>query len=249
MANLDIIKIGGSLIYTKKGNIRKARLKKLFQIFRKNKRNQIIIVGCGKKQHDIVFKYNLTDKPKRKHGKIIHFERRVLDFQIENEFATKKLLEIANIGNFCGIRPADLFIKNGKLDGWGIVHFNECLFKSIKCPLTAGGVIPDEHFVVSAISSDTIAAYLAKYYSAKRLVLLTDVPGVYSNFKTKKILHKISYSDHDRRVIDGGMKDKLRRIQPAVLSNVPVLITSGIDFKTASKVILDKQKIGTMVIP
>ena len=231
--NLIIIKIGGSVIFDKKDHIREQVLTRLFETFSINSNPKIVIIGCGKLLHDITYKCNLTDIPEIKSGKVVSQNKRIDGFfQLYVEIA-KNLKEVIKLfptnARPLLLHPINLFIKSslGNKNKHEIAWFNKRVFEKISYPITSGGIVFDKKIIFSAISSDTIASYLAIKYKAKKIIMISNVDGVLENLNKNKLIKTVRLRNLDKYQISGGMFDKLRRIKPAILAKIPVQIVNG----------------------
>jgi len=249
-----VVKIGGSVIYDKNKNRVRYELiyDLLHRIYHHHRGKKIIVFGCGDKFHKYVYNNDLTDKP-------IDPEKN-LPKRIEAFFIIyKKIDHFLNLLNNCfrrmytPLHPAHLFIKNSiGSSSHEIIWFNKSLFGSVENPITSGGVVLDRKLLFSAISSDTIAAYLATVCTASKLILVSDVDGVYSSPHNGYLLHTVSISEiikNKKYHIEGGMYDKLRRISFAVCKKIPTYIINGYAPERIEKIIQGEQTISTRIIP
>jgi acetylglutamate kinase len=114
-------------------------------------------------------------------------------------------------------------------------------------------VAPDVDGVVHNVNADTAAAALAVALKASKLVMLTDVEGLYSNWPEKSsLLSKISVSALDAMLpsLESGMVPKMEGCLRAVRGGVAA--AHVIDGRTPHAVLLEivtTQGIGTMVVP
>ena len=99
--------------------------------------------------------------------------------------------------------------------------------------LTGSGLIPviapvgqDEHGQTFNINADTVAGAIAAALGAKRLLMLTDVPGVLDG--EKKLMPDLTVADVARHiesgVISGGMIPKVETCVSAVLGGVKAAV-------------------------
>jgi isopentenyl phosphate kinase len=255
--NIDIIKIGGSVLIEETGRIRTKICKEIFDILRQSSNPKIIIIGCGKKLHDLTIELNLTDKPKITKFGIEGMNERAANFFKLNSFIENNIKSVKKIAKdgVVPILPAALFVKasTGSYDNNEIALFNngpiDIALSGKSIPLTSGGIVLDQNVLVSAISSDTIATYLALEYNVRRLILLTDVEGIYENPNSDKCIKSISLKKMLNYRIDGGMRDKLRRIKPAVEKDIHVHILSGLQPECVAEFFIkQKTKKGTRVV-
>lgn len=229
-----VIKIGGSIILNRKNCLRETLIKDLFKIFSISNTRKIIVVGCGDDLHRLTYYYNLTDKPEMRDGEVLDMNKRIEGFFELYQSVERNLSAIVNLipPRFQkpeAIHPAKLFIKGskGSVKSHEIIWFNRKLFEKSQYLLTNGGIVLDENILISAISSDTIAAYSATVCRADRMFLLSDVDGVYTDPTEGKLLKTVSLSEIQNYKINGGMKDKLRRIKLAINEKIPTFIING----------------------
>ena len=247
MTDLDVIKIGGSLIFGKEDEIKLDTTDNIFKSLGSHPKEKIVVTGCGESFHDLVLKYNLTDTPKtynpeeREKGAIE--VGRVLQNKIsEIEEIAKPYMRVSSFV------PSNLFEKesHGRKDIHEIVKFKRDFLDETRnlgiTPLISGGIAPDRVLGHSAMSSDTIAAYLGLAYDADRILLLTDVDGVY---KSKKLLKKVRATNYAN--FENGMGDKLRRIRFAT-ANRKVYIANGNNVENLDKILSEDKGIFTKVL-
>ena len=103
---------------------------------------------------------------------------------------------------------------------------------SYEVPIISGGIVPDRTLNYSAVSSDTIAAYLGEAYDSKRVILLTDVDGVYDH--DSKLIKEVKSSEYAK--YKGGMGDKIRRVGFAA-KNRKVYIANGNNLENLGRII------------
>ncbi|WP_431958136.1 acetylglutamate kinase [Nocardia lijiangensis] len=114
-------------------------------------------------------------------------------------------------------------------------------------------IAPDADGVVHNINADTAAAALAEGIGAEKLVVLTDVEGLYTDWPDRSSL--TSRIDADELVallpsLDAGMVPKMEACLRAVLGGVPT--AHVIDGRVPHSVLLELftgEGIGTMVTP
>jgi acetylglutamate kinase len=114
-------------------------------------------------------------------------------------------------------------------------------------------VAPDEHGVVHNINSDTAAAAIAEALHAAKLVILTDVEGLYADWPDESsLISRISADALATLLPDlaSGMVPKMEGALRAVRGGVPA--AHIIDGRRAHAILLEivtEQGIGTMVVP
>jgi acetylglutamate kinase len=114
-------------------------------------------------------------------------------------------------------------------------------------------VAPDADGVVHNVNADTAAAALAVALRAQKLVMLTDVEGLYKNWPDKSSLVSRIRADELAEVLPGlasGMVPKMEACLRAVRGQVPS--AHVIDGRLAHSVLLEvftSKGVGTMVLP
>ncbi|MFE3261371.1 acetylglutamate kinase [Nocardia sp. NPDC059091] len=114
-------------------------------------------------------------------------------------------------------------------------------------------IAPDADGVVHNINADTAAAALAQGIGAEKLVILTDVEGLYTNWPDRSSLTSRIDTDELAKLLpslDEGMVPKMEACLRAVAGGVPT--AHVIDGRVAHSVLLELftgEGIGTMVTP
>ncbi|MEU6583623.1 acetylglutamate kinase [Nocardia sp. NPDC046763] len=114
-------------------------------------------------------------------------------------------------------------------------------------------IAPDADGVVHNINADTAAAALAQGIGAEKLVILTDVEGLYTNWPDRSSLTSRIDTDELAKLLpslDEGMVPKMEACLRAVECGVPT--AHVIDGRVAHSVLLELftgEGIGTMVTP
>jgi acetylglutamate kinase len=114
-------------------------------------------------------------------------------------------------------------------------------------------VAPDADGVVHNVNADTAASALAVALGARKLVVLTDVPGLYTNWPdTSSLTSEISADDLDKLMpsLESGMVPKMEACLRAVRGGVPA--AHVVDGRVAHSILLEvftSEGFGTMVTP
>jgi acetylglutamate kinase len=115
------------------------------------------------------------------------------------------------------------------------------------------GLAPDTDGVVHNINADTAAAALAVALGAGKLVVLTDVEGLYADWPDRSSLLSQVTVDQLEKLLPGlsaGMVPKMEACLRAVRGGVPR--AHVIDGRVAHSVLLEvftTEGVGTMVLP
>jgi acetylglutamate kinase len=114
------------------------------------------------------------------------------------------------------------------------------------------GLAPDADGIVHNINADTAAAALAVALGAEKLVMLTDVEGLYTDWPDRSSLLSEVTADQLERLLPGlsaGMVPKMEACLRAVRGGVPQ--AHVIDGRVAHSVLLEvftTEGVGTMVL-
>jgi acetylglutamate kinase len=114
-------------------------------------------------------------------------------------------------------------------------------------------VAPDAGGVVHNVNADTAAAALAEALGARKLVVLTDVPGLYTNWPDASSLTTRIDADALEKLLpslEAGMVPKMEACLRAVRGGVPAahVVDGRVPHSTLLEV-FTSEGIGTMVVP
>jgi len=121
-----------------------------------------------------------------------------------------------------------------------------------RIPVVAS-VAPDADGVVHNVNSDTAASALAVALGARKLVVLTDVPGLYTNWPdTSSLTSKIDADALEKLLpsLESGMVPKMEACLRAVQGGVPA--AHVVDGRVPHSILLEvftSEGFGTMVTP
>jgi acetylglutamate kinase len=114
-------------------------------------------------------------------------------------------------------------------------------------------VAPDAAGVLHNVNADTAASALAVALGARKLVVLTDVPGLYPNWPdTSSLTRQINADDLEKLLpgLESGMVPKMEACLRAVRGGVPA--AHIVDGRVAHSTLLEvftSEGFGTMVVP
>lgn len=114
-------------------------------------------------------------------------------------------------------------------------------------------VAPDADGVVHNVNADTAAAALAEALGARKLVVLTDVPGLYTDWPdTSSLTSRIDADALEKLLprLEAGMVPKMEACLRAVRGGVPAahVVDGRVEHSTLLEV-FTSEGIGTMVVP
>jgi acetylglutamate kinase len=113
-------------------------------------------------------------------------------------------------------------------------------------------VAPDKDGLVHNVNADSAAAALAQALGARKLVVLTDVPGLYTDWPdTTSLVHQIEADDLEKLLprLESGMVPKMEACLRAVRGGVPAahVVDGRVPHSTLLEV-FTPEGIGTMVV-
>jgi len=232
MQNLFVIKFGGSSITKKEENkfemnyeVLEQAAKEIANVLKKNPEMKIALVcGVGSFGHTNVVKYNINNGIKtQEQEEGVKITNKDCDFvgketakAIEKEGIKTKLIPGYEV----------CLQKNKKVQSFDLEPYKKALKKGI-IPITTGAMVKDEELVWSVMSGDKTIAQLAKHLKPKKVLLGTDVDGIYTADPkidskaeliekiTKKNVQEILEKAGESKSIDvtGGMKGKLTQLK------------------------------------
>ena len=143
--------------------------------------------------------------------------------------------------------------KSKKVLSFDIEPYKKALDEKI-IPITTGIMVPDEDFKWSPMSGDTVIAQTAKQLSPTKVVMGTDVDGIFTadpkHNPNAKLIEKITNENLGEVLeqcgesasvdVTGGMKGKLEKLA-ATLNGVPAEIFSLFVEKNLENTLLGKE--------
>jgi len=244
LASLKILKLGGSAITdkTKPFSVRKDVVKRLaWEVSRAKPKNLIVVHGGGSFGHPLAKKYRLIEGFKAKS-------------QLKGFAETRRMMMILNK------TVVDAFVSQGvdavsvpplafiRTSNGRISFIDEDVLKGLLglglTPILFGDVVIDDRLGFTILSGDQIVAKLAVSLKAEKIVLASDVDGVFtSNPKTNpkaKLISKLSLSKLEETVklkstttesmvdVTGTMVGKLKEMIPPVNMGVKVFVVNAL---------------------
>lgn len=184
MAEATVVKLGGSIVTRKRGppRLRKKLLARLAREVAAVREPPLIVLhGAGSFGHPGAVRWNLSAAPaatsSRDRGRgaaVVSAEVRRLHLAV--------LHEIVRAGRSGFSVPAQSVAQNaaGRLHDLSVAPFREVLAGG-GTPVSFGDVVRDSEWGYSILSADTIAVELVRAGLARRVIFVSDVPGVISS--------------------------------------------------------------------
>ena len=263
MRPLYIIKIGGSILTDKSKTKSKFRkkivssiIKQIVEAKKPKNFNLILVHGAGAYPHFLTTKYGINDgfKGSKSAEGFVRIKNEL--FKLSNFLWEECLRQ----GLFvCGVQPsAVIFTENGQIRSFNTRLIDALLSMEI-VPILMGDDSIDSKKGISVLSGDTIVAYLAKKYKARKVIFTSDVDGIFNknpkvnkDAKLIKVINKKNIKNiledikiHNIYDASGEMKGKLQAISKD-LANYKVQIISGLKSGYLKKAILGA-RVGTLV--
>lgn len=241
MRELTILKIGGSVI-TNKGGELEARMQDMNRLAEEiksaNVSDLIIVHGGGSFGHPLAQKYSLNLGFKEENQKIgfaeTHHIMTVLNGLFMDALVWRGIPAVS-------ISPSSCIItKKGRIQ-----HFEktplEMLLKMRFLPVMYGDAVMDTELGFAILSGDQLVSYLATTFDANRVVIGVDVDGLYDNdpktAKTAKLLSHLTLKELKSLLnnlgrsaacdVTGGMMGKVNELLPVIEKGIPVMIVNA----------------------
>ncbi|MCI4372576.1 MAG: isopentenyl phosphate kinase family protein [Thermoplasmata archaeon] len=236
-----VVKLGGSVI-TRKREAERVRPKILRRLAEEvgsvSEIPMVLLHGAGSFGHPGARKFGLAKSPevgapaaRRGRGAaIVAAEVRRLHLQV--------LRELIRGGASPWSVPAANLARNrdGRLVAFDPAPFRAALASGL-VPVSFGDVVPDETWGWSILSADTIAVALAKELSARRVIFVSDVPGILapSTGRRPSLLAEVTDDVIDglRRTgggpdVTGGIRGKAEAMRAIAGAGVDAGLISGL---------------------
>ncbi len=264
MPELIILKLGGSVITKKseeKAEVNEENLKRLVREIaearRENNFRLMVVHGAGPFGHVPAKKYGL-DRGLRD------------DTQLEGFSATHQSMERLNFSvvdflrkegiNAIAYQPSTLGILKDK----GLIYFpTEVLEKLLDMnmvPVAYGDVLVDEKTGINILSGDHLVPYLARKLKADRVVIATDVHGIFNldpkKYKDAELIKEITSENvklireigtSKRTDVTGGMERKLNELLNLAKYGIESEIISALKPGILKRALLGEKGLGTLI--
>jgi isopentenyl phosphate kinase len=183
--SLVVVKLGGSVITRKQGEarIRSKVLHRLATELVVDGPPRIVLHGAGSFGHPGAARWELASPPSS--GSPVHGRARgaaIVASEVR-KLHVAVLKALVEAGGTPFSLPAAGLAANraGKLARLDAMPFRDALPRGVT-PVSFGDVVPDELWGFSILSADTIAVELARVLGARRVIFVSDVPGVFEKF-------------------------------------------------------------------
>ncbi|NMA44645.1 MAG: hypothetical protein GX950_02430 [Candidatus Diapherotrites archaeon] len=237
MKELVLLKLGGSSITKKADNkfemneeVLNNSAKEIAQALKEKEFNLILICGVGPFGHTNVKKYDLNNGIKTKNQeKGVEKTIQDCDFVADKviEALEKQKLKTRHLPGYWVCKH-----DNKKVIVYEIEDYEKALQRG-EIPITTGTMVKDKTLKWSVMSGDTSIAQITKQMKPQKIILGTDVDGIYTadpkiekNAKLIKEINKenleevIKMADKSKAIdVTGGMKGKLEKLAEQLNGN------------------------------
>jgi len=222
-----LIKLGGSVITNKKKPLspRKKSIDKIVRALKKIDEPIIVVHGGGSYGHYWSVKYNMHTKPANynTHGvsvvknSMVELNKIILDSFLKN-----------TLNPYC-LPPTDFIFGNKPIIKK--VKEIEKIAKSNLVPVTFGDALWYGKKKSYILSGDRIMSILAKILKPRLCVFVLNVNGLYSDPKTKKLIHELKGEKplilKSSKDVTGGMKRKVDEATKISKNGMNVFFVNG----------------------
>ncbi|MEM4347358.1 MAG: isopentenyl phosphate kinase [Candidatus Altiarchaeota archaeon] len=265
MQEILVLKLGGSVITKKSQNKREVNEKILKRIAKeiseaKTKRNFSLVVvhGAGAFGHVPAKKYKLNEGLKN-FDKQIKGIAETHKFMEELNFRVVEALQNAKLNAIAFQPSASGVLENGKLVSFQLRILKNFLQLGI-IPVLYGDVLLDRKKGIGILSGDYLVSYIAKKLNAKKVILCTDVNGVYTsdpkkdkNAKLIKKIGKVNVNEIKKlgsstsTDVTGGMKRKIEELLKISKKGMKIKLINGFKKGLLKRELIKGDAYGTIV--
>jgi isopentenyl phosphate kinase len=260
-AKLTILKIGGSVITDKDGELaaRTEVINRLAEEIQKaNVKNLIVVHGGGSFGHPTAQKYGIKEGLKEDAQKVgfaeTHHVMTVLNGLVMDSLVWHNIPAISVAPSCCVIT------ENGR-----IKTFEDAVFKTYLkmgfAPILYGDATLDEKLGFTVLSGDQIVSHLARKLGASKIVIGVDTDGLYDAdpkvAKNAKLYTHLTLNELEKikenlggstaADVTGGMLGKVAELIPAVAQGIPVVIVNAAKPNRVYKALMGEAVEGTVI--
>lgn len=263
MDGLLVVKVGGSVITNKsesKLEVNQGNLERLCMEIAEAK-NQLkcrllVVHGAGPFGHVLAEKYKLYEGIKGAESMKgmceTHASMARLNSVVVEELIKAGLNAISFQPSACGV------MENRRLISLELEVMKDMLILDL-VPVGYGDVLLDIKTGINILSGDHLVQYIALRLSASRIVIATDVSGIYNGDPKKtpnaKIVKEINKSNVSQIEISGsqgvdvtgGMKRKVMELLEAAGKGITSQVVSGINHGEVKAALLGNKELGTTI--
>ena len=241
-----LIKLGGSIITNKQKPL-SPRIKTIDNILKeigKIKEPIIIVHGGGSYGHYWSVKYDMHTKPAKTSPKgvaivknsMVELNKIILDSAVKNR-----------INSYC-LPPTD-FMNGNKAIKSKILTIND-ISKSGLTPITFGDALWFGQKKSYILSGDVIMTTIGKILKPRLSLFVLDVDGVYSDLKTKKLIHDFKKEKpeikNNKMDVTGGMTRKITEANNMAKAGLKIFFVNGNKPKRITDAVSGKRFEGTL---
>ena len=222
-----LIKLGGSIITNKQKPLTPnlSAINKIASQLKKIKESIIVVHGGGSFGHYWSAKYDMHTKPAKYNKKgvsvvknsMVELNKIILDSFLKN-----------GLNPYC-LPPTDFMFEN-KADQKKVREIAN-IAKAGLVPISYGDVMWHGKNKFYILSGDKIMGLLSKVLKPRLVVFVLNVDGVYSDMKTKKLLHEIKGEKTEISEVEmdvtGGMSRKIKEAISISKSGTKVFLVNG----------------------
>ena len=241
-----LIKLGGSIITNKQKPLspRRKTIDKILKEIGKIKEPVIIVHGGGSYGHYWSVKYDMHTKPAKTSPKgvaivknsMVELNKIILDSAVKNR-----------INSYC-LPPTD-FMNGNKAIKSKILTIND-ISKSGLTPITFGDALWFGQKKSYILSGDVIMTTIGKILKPRLSLFVLDVDGVYSDLKTKKLIHDFKKEKpeikNNKTDVTGGMTRKITEANNMAKAGLKIFFVNGNKPKRITDAVSGKRFEGTL---
>ena len=241
-----LIKLGGSIITNKQKPLspRKKTIDSILKEIGKIKEPVIIVHGGGSYGHYWSVKYDMHTKPAKTSPKgvaivknsMVELNKIILDSAVKNK-----------INSYC-LPPTD-FMNGNKAIKSKILTIND-ISKSGLTPITFGDALWFGQKKSYILSGDVIMTTIGKILKPRLSLFVLDVDGVYSDLKTKKLIHDFKKEKpeikNNKMDVTGGMTRKITEANNMAKVGLKIFFVNGNKPKRITDAVSGKRFEGTL---
>jgi len=241
-----LIKLGGSIITNKQKPLspRRKTINNILKEIGKIKEPIIIVHGGGSYGHYWSVKYDMHTKPAKTSPKgvaivknsMVELNKIILDSAVKNR-----------INSYC-LPPTD-FMNGNKAIKSKILTIND-ISKSGLTPITFGDALWFGQKKSYILSGDVIMTIIGKILKPRLSLFVLDVDGVYSDLKTKRLIHDFKKEKpeikNNKMDVTGGMTRKITEASNMAKAGLKIFFVNGNKPKRITDAISGKRFEGTL---
>lgn len=254
-----IVKIGGSLITDKNAycSPKREKIREFARLIKSRweelSGKLVIVLGGGSYGNGVPIRYRIKNAEQNwQHTDLLMMTVKM--FEWINEVTM--IFREEGIPSYPFQTSSYCVTENGHPRSFFLEPIKQCLELGV-LPITSGDFTFDGQKTFVIFSSDNVPELFVERFNVKRVVILTDVPGIYEELETKQVIRRVTKENYQqilgvagastKQDVTGGMNNKLKALIRIAQKNTTSIVCDGTDPQNLLHALFSLDPPGTII--